>query len=120
MKQLFFLSNCTIWAFALKVNFYGLMLEVADNPKTRLNHPDHLTPTRNMQIIAPNTINKFSYDSANLTGRQNTVHHLICGFFISQKSVHKSGFVHTSGESSLIESVGDFIHTMFSSIGSNV
>ena len=26
----------------------------------------------------------------------NTVHHPICGFFISQKSVHKSGFVHKS------------------------
>ena len=40
-----------------------------------------------------------------------TVHHPICGFFISQKSVHKSGFVHKSGESPQIESVGEFIHT---------
>ena len=41
-----------------------------------------------------------------------TVHPPICGFFISKKSVHKSGFVHKSGESPQIESVGDFIHTM--------
>ena len=42
-----------------------------------------------------------------------TVHHPICGFFTSRKSVHKSGFVHKSGESPQIESVRDFIHTMF-------
>ena len=41
-----------------------------------------------------------------------TVHHSICGFFLSQKSVNESSFVHKSGESSQIESVGDFIHTM--------
>ena len=41
-------------------------------------------------------------------------------FFISQKSVHKSDFVHKSGESPQIESVGNFIHNMFSSTGSNV
>ena len=27
-----------------------------------------------------------------------TVHHSICGFFFSQKLVHKSGFVHKSGD----------------------
>ena len=36
------------------------------------------------------------------------------------KIVNKSGFGHESGESPQIKSVGDFIQTMFSRIGSNV
>ena len=42
-----------------------------------------------------------------------TVHHLICGFFISSKFVQKSGLVHKSSESPQIESVENFTHTMF-------
>ena len=49
-----------------------------------------------------------------------TVHPPICQFFISRKSVDKSGFVDKSGESWQIGSVGDFIRAKFSSIGSNV
>ena len=43
----------------------------------------------------------------------NILHPPICGFFISRKSVQKSSFVHKSGESPQIESVGDFIHTTY-------
>ena len=53
----------------------------------------------------------YTLDCTFVSRLKNTVHHPICGFFISQKSVHKSGFVHKSGESPQIESVGDFIHT---------